>query len=62
MEKLTEMREKLDEKLADPTLYDGTKTDEITKWQKKHAEVIDALDRAESLWMDAQEQLDAAQG
>ena len=62
VEKLTEMREKLDEKLADPALYDGTKTDEITKWQKKHAEVIDALDRAESLWMDAQEQLDAAQG
>ena len=62
VEKLTEMREKLDEKLADPSLYDGTKTDEITKWQKKHAEVIDALDRAESLWMDAQEQLDAAQG
>ncbi|MBR9841859.1 MAG: ABC-F family ATP-binding cassette domain-containing protein [Rhodobacteraceae bacterium] len=61
VEKLTEMREKLDEKLADPGLYDGTNPDEITKWQKKHAEVIDGLERAESLWMDALEKLESAQ-
>ena len=59
--KLTEMREKLDEKLADPTLYDGSKTNDIAVWQKKHAEVIDALDRAEGLWMDALEKLETAE-
>ena len=59
--KLTEMREKLDEKLADPTLYDGSKTNDIAVWQKKHAEVIEALDRAEGLWMDALEKLETAE-
>jgi ATP-binding cassette subfamily F protein 3 len=59
--KLTEMREKLDEKLADPTLYDGSKTSDIAVWQKKHAEVIDALERAETLWMEALEKLEVAE-
>ncbi|WP_370231178.1 ABC-F family ATP-binding cassette domain-containing protein [Cognatishimia sp.] len=59
--KLTEMREKLDEKLADPTLYDGSKTADIAVWQKKHAEVIEALERAETLWMEALEKLETAE-
>lgn len=59
--KLTEMREKLDEKLADPTLYDGSKTGDIAVWQKKHAEVVEALDRAEGLWMEALEKLETAE-
>ncbi|WP_204114626.1 ABC-F family ATP-binding cassette domain-containing protein [Shimia biformata] len=59
--KLTEMREKLDAKLADPALYDGNKQDEIALWQKKHAEVIEGLDRAEALWMDALERLEGAE-
>lgn len=62
VEKLTEMREKLDEKLADPNLYDGSNPEEIAKWQKKHAEVIDGLERAETLWMDALEKLESAEG
>ncbi|MCV2880803.1 ABC-F family ATP-binding cassette domain-containing protein [Actibacterium sp. XHP0104] len=60
--KLTEMREKLDAKLADPALYEPGKSDEIAKWQQKHAEVMDGLARAEALWMDAMERLDAAGG
>ena len=60
--KLTEMREKLDEKLADPTLYDGSKSADIAVWQKKHAEVIDGLERAETLWMEALEKLEIAEG
>jgi ATP-binding cassette subfamily F protein 3 len=60
--KLTEMREKLDEKLADPTLYDGSKSADIAVWQKKHAEVIDGLERAELLWMEALEKLENAEG
>ena len=62
VEKLIEMREKLDEKLADPTLYEGNKADEIAKWQRKHAEVIDGLEKAEALWMDALEKLESAEG
>ncbi|WP_300514351.1 ABC-F family ATP-binding cassette domain-containing protein [Aliiroseovarius sp.] len=61
VEKLTEMREKLDAKLADPALYEPGKAGEIAQWQKKHAEVMEGLDRAETLWMDAQEKLDAAE-
>lgn len=62
VEKLTEMRDKLDAKLADPALYDGSKQDEIALWQKKHAEVMDGLERAETLWMDALEKLETAEG
>jgi ATP-binding cassette subfamily F protein 3 len=31
-------------------------------WQKKHAEVIDGLERAEMLWMEALEKLESAEG
>lgn len=62
VEKLAEMRDKLDARLADPALYEGGKADEIAKWQKKHAEVIEAEERAESLWMDAMEKLEKAEG
>ncbi|MBE1284558.1 MAG: ATP-binding cassette domain-containing protein [Rhodobacteraceae bacterium] len=60
-EKLTEMKDKLDEKLADPALYEPGKQDDMQVWQKKHAEVVEALDRAEMLWMDALEKLEAAE-
>jgi ATP-binding cassette subfamily F protein 3 len=29
-------------------------------WQKKYSEVMDAMDRAEELWMKAQEKLEKA--
>ncbi|WP_293574170.1 ABC-F family ATP-binding cassette domain-containing protein [Phaeobacter sp.] len=61
VEKLTEMREKLDEKLADPTLYASGKAADIEVWQKKHAECLEALIRAEGLWMDALEKLELAE-
>jgi len=59
LQKLAEMRDKLALKLADPDLYD--RPSEVTVWQKKYAEVMEANDRAESLWIAAQERLDAAQ-
>ncbi len=62
IDKLLEMKEKLDAKLADPALYDGTRSDEIALWQKKHAELMDGLTRAEALWLDAQEKLEEAVG
>ena len=62
IEKLNEMRDKLATKLADPTLYEDQRKGEIEVWQKKYAEVMDGLDRAESLWLSAVEKLEAAEG
>ncbi|NSY38108.1 ABC-F family ATP-binding cassette domain-containing protein [Leisingera sp. ANG59] len=61
VEKLSEMREKLDQKLADPSLYEPGKAGDIEVWQKKHAECIEALERAEGLWMEALEKLEQAE-
>ncbi|MCV2870515.1 ABC-F family ATP-binding cassette domain-containing protein [Defluviimonas sp. WL0002] len=57
--KLNDMRDKLSVKLADPELY--ARPDEAAVWQKKYAEVMQALDRAEALWMKAAEKLEAAE-
>ena len=59
--KLTEMKDKLDIKLADPELYEAEKKDEARVWQAKHAEVMEALERAETLWMRALEKLEKAE-
>ncbi len=60
VEKLNEMRDKLAKKLADPALYEPGKGGEVEVWQKKYAEVMDGLDRAESLWMGSLEKLEKA--
>lgn len=57
--KLNEMRDKLAVKLADPVLYE--RPDEAVVWQKKYAEVMEALDKAEDLWMKAAEKLELAE-
>ena len=56
--KLEDMRDKLAKKLAAPELYENPA--EAAVWQKKYAECMEALDRAEALWIAAQEKLDAA--
>ena len=58
--KLNEMRDRLATKLADPALYEDARKGELETWNKKYAEVMDGLDRAESMWLTAQEKLDAA--
>ncbi len=60
LEKLNEMRDKLAEKLADPVLYDDTRIGELATWNGKYKEVMEALDRAENLWLVAQENLENA--
>ncbi|SDK36977.1 ABC-F family ATP-binding cassette domain-containing protein [Aliiruegeria lutimaris] len=60
MEKLEEMRSTLSERLADPAVYEAANKDKLDLWQAKFAEVEDALERAETLWMDAVERLEAA--
>ncbi|MCP4208861.1 MAG: ABC-F family ATP-binding cassette domain-containing protein [Shimia sp.] len=61
VEKLNDMADKLAKKLADPSLYEDEKLGEMEVWQKKYAEVRDAQDRAEDLWMKALEKLEKAE-
>jgi len=58
--KINGMRDKLAKKLADPALYEDGKAGELETWNRKYAEVMDGLERAEALWMDAQEKLEKA--
>jgi ATP-binding cassette, subfamily F, member 3 len=58
--KINDMRDKLATKLADPALYEDARKGELETWNKKYAEVMEALDRAEALWLGAQEKLEAA--
>ncbi len=61
LDKLGEMRDKLAGRLADPALYAPGKAEQAAVWQKKYAEVMEALDRAEDLWIKAQEKLEKAE-
>ena len=58
--KLNEMRDKLAAKLADPALYEDARKGELATWNAKYAELMQALDRAEAMWLAAQERLEAA--
>ena len=59
--KLEEMREKLAEKLADRGLYETERVGELEVWNRKYAEVMQGLDKAEALWVSAAERLEAAE-
>jgi ATP-binding cassette, subfamily F, member 3 len=59
--KINEMRDKLAKKLADPALYEDAKAGELATWNKKYAEVMDGLNRAEAMWMASLEKLEKAQ-
>ena len=58
LDKLNEMRDRLAKKLADPALYEPGRGTEAETWQKKYAEVMGALDKAEAMWLRAQEKLE----
>ncbi|MBJ2152601.1 ABC-F family ATP-binding cassette domain-containing protein [Paracoccus sp. IB05] len=58
--KIEDMRSKLAVKLADPALYEDDRKGDLGVWNRKYAEVMEALDRAESLWINAQEALEKA--
>ena len=60
LSKLNDMRDKLAKKLADPELYDDARKGELATWNAKYAEVMQALDKAEALWLSAQEKLEDA--
>ncbi len=61
VEKIEAMREKLAAKLADPALYEDARIGEMEVWQRKYAEVMEALARAETLWETALEKLETAE-
>lgn len=58
--KLEDMRSKLAVKLADPALYEDDRKGDLGVWNNKYAEVMGALDKAEALWLTAQEKLETA--
>ncbi len=59
--KINEMRDKLAKKLADPALYEDGRIGELETWNRKYAEVMNGLERAEALWIAALEKLEAAE-
>jgi ATP-binding cassette subfamily F protein 3 len=61
MEKLAEVEQKVSNILADPTLYEDNKRQDLEKWNRKYAEVTEALPRAEALWLEAATRLEDAE-
>jgi ATP-binding cassette subfamily F protein 3 len=60
LEKLNDMRDRLASKLADAALYEEARLHELETWNKKYAEVMEGLDRAEAMWLAAQGKLEQA--
>jgi len=61
VEKLNDMSEKLSAKLADPALYEDGRIGELEVWNRKYAELRQAMEKAEALWMKALEKLESAE-
>ncbi|MBW7921412.1 MAG: ABC-F family ATP-binding cassette domain-containing protein [Rubellimicrobium sp.] len=62
LDRLAEMGARIETALGDPALYDGSRPGDIAAWTRKQAEWREATGRAEELWLQAQERLEAAQG
>ena len=58
LDKLQSMKNKVANILSDKNLYLDKKVEELENWNKKFAEIEVAIKRAESLWMQAQQNLD----
>ncbi len=61
IEKLSDMHEKLSAKLADPALYEDERISDLENWNRKFAEVVEAMQKAEALWVAAAERLEEAE-
>ncbi|MEL6794561.1 MAG: ATP-binding cassette domain-containing protein, partial [Pseudomonadota bacterium] len=57
--KIEDMKTRIDAMLADPKLYMDAPAGKFEDLQKKRAEIIAGLEKAEAIWMKAQERLDA---
>ncbi len=62
LQKVEDLRARMTEKLADPGLYDEDRSRELADLQTKFGEIETALERAEALWIKAEERLEAAGG
>ena len=60
MAKLEEMRDELARRLGDPKVYEDHMTAKREVWQAKYGEVMNALDKAEAMWLAAEDKLDRA--
>ena len=60
-EKLSEMQNELAKRLGDPKVYEDHMAEKRVVWQKKYSEVMEAIDRAETMWLKAQEKLEKAE-
>ncbi|CUH48181.1 ABC-F family ATP-binding cassette domain-containing protein [Ruegeria atlantica] len=61
IEKLTDMHDKLSAKLADPALYEDDRKNDLATWNRKFSEVVEAMQKAEALWVVAAERLEKAE-
>ena len=61
MQKLEEMQAKIDTRLADPELYKG-ESYKVDQLNKKRAEIVEGVARAEAIWSAAIEKLETAKG
>jgi ATP-binding cassette subfamily F protein 3 len=60
--KIEEMRDKLAAKLASPDMYEAANSGQLSIYNRKYAEIMEGLERAEAMWLAAQVKLDAATG
>ena len=61
IKKLSDVHEKLSAKLADPNLYGNDRFNDLETWNQKFAEVAEAMQKAEALWVAAVERLEQAE-
>ena len=61
IEKLSDMHKKLSAKLAEPALYEDDRIIDLETWNRKFAEVAEAMQKAEALWVAAVERLEQAE-
>ena len=52
------MKNKVADILSNQNLYSDEKLEELENWNKKFSEIEEAINRAESLWMQAQKKLE----
>ena len=60
IDKLEEMKEKIAERMADPSFYAPENAAKVEELTKKHGEILQAMEKAENLWETAVEALEAA--
>jgi len=61
VEKIAGMQEELAKRLADPKIYEDQNAAKRDVYQKKYSEVMEAMDRAEAMWLKAQSKLEKAE-